>query len=77
MLYPQRRIIALFGAAGERDTSKREALGEMASTFCDILYLTNEDSRGEEVIDIIHDIKKGFITGKTIKVYEVLDRKMQ
>ena len=75
MLYPQRRIIALFGAAGERDTSKREALGEMASTFCDILYLTNEDSRGEEVIDIIHDIKKGFITGKTIKVYEVLDRK--
>lgn len=64
MLYPRRRIIALFGAAGERDTSKRKALGEMASTFCDILYLTDEDSRGEDVMDIIHDIKKRFYRWK-------------
>ncbi len=75
MLYPYHSIIALFGAAGERDKSKRENLGEMASTFCDVLYLTDEDSRGEDVFTIIHDIKKGFVSENKIKVYEIRSRR--
>ena len=75
IMYPQKRLIALFGAAGERDTSKRKELGEMAFTFCSIIYLTDEDSRGEDVRDIIEDIKKGFTHHTQKKVFEFIDRK--
>lgn len=75
MTYPFHRIIALFGAAGERDRSKRADLGEMASIFCDVIYLTDEDSRHEIVGDIIQDIKEGFNYDKSPKVYEIHERK--
>lgn len=75
MTYPFHRIVALFGAAGERDVSKRGDLGNIASIFCNIIYLTDEDSRGEKVQDIIRDIRSGFSVGKHPRVYEIYDRK--
>jgi UDP-N-acetylmuramoyl-L-alanyl-D-glutamate--2,6-diaminopimelate ligase len=58
-LYPESRFIAVFGSPGERDASKRVNLGRIAAEYCDIIILTEDDSRSEETTDIIEEIKKG------------------
>lgn len=50
------KIIAVFGAAGERDQTKRPLIGKVAEKFADIIILTAEDPRGEEVKDICEQI---------------------
>lgn len=53
------KIIHVFGSAGERDKSKRQTLGEISSQYSDILVLTGEDPRSEDVNKIIDDISQG------------------
>jgi len=53
------RVIAVFGSAGERDATKRPEMGEIAGANCDILVLTEEDYRSENVRDIMNEIAKG------------------
>jgi len=53
------RLICVFGSAGERDTAKRILQGKIASEYCDIVILTDEDPRGEDSLTIIKDIAGG------------------
>jgi UDP-N-acetylmuramoyl-L-alanyl-D-glutamate--2,6-diaminopimelate ligase len=53
------RIISLFGSAGERDTAKRPEQGRIASRWSDILFLTDEDPRGEVPLAILEAIAQG------------------
>jgi UDP-N-acetylmuramoyl-L-alanyl-D-glutamate--2,6-diaminopimelate ligase len=53
------RLIAVFGSAGERDVEKRAIQGEIASRYCDFLYLADEDPRGEKPMDILEEIARG------------------
>ncbi len=53
------RLIAVFGSAGERDTEKRPLQGEIASRYCDLLFLADEDPRGEEPTAILGQIAAG------------------
>jgi len=55
----EKRLIAVFGSAGERDLEKRPIQGEIASEFCDIIILTDEDPRGDEPQDILEEIAAG------------------
>ena len=41
------KLIVVFGAAGERDTTKRPLMGEAAAMFSDFAIFTNEDPRQE------------------------------
>ena len=50
------KIITVFGSAGKRDTKKRPKLGKISHDYCDIIILTEEDSRSESVIDICREI---------------------
>lgn len=50
-------LIALFGSAGERDTSKRPHMGRIASHYADRIILTEEDPRGEDDANICKDIR--------------------
>ena len=59
-----KRIIALFGSAGERDTKKRPEQGCIASKYADIIILTDEDPRKEDAVSILKEIAAG-CTGKT------------
>lgn len=54
-----KRILAVFGAAGKRDTKKRPILGEIADRYCDMIILTEEDPRGESPHGIAEQIAKG------------------
>src|SRR5690554_868549 len=53
------RIICVFGSAGKRDTKKRVVLGEIANIYCDMIILTEEDQRNEDVYEICNQIKEG------------------
>lgn len=53
------RLIHVFGAAGERDRSKRPLMGSIAAKFDDIIILTSEDPRSEEIESINEQIKLG------------------
>ncbi len=58
-LHPSGRLIVVFGAAGERDTSKRKPMGTAAGRWCNTIYLTNEDPRNEEPMTILDEIASG------------------
>jgi len=53
------RLISLFGSAGERDTKKRSRQGEIAARYSDMVFLADEDPRGENPMDILEEIAKG------------------
>ncbi|HLL60702.1 MAG TPA: UDP-N-acetylmuramoyl-L-alanyl-D-glutamate--2,6-diaminopimelate ligase [Candidatus Nitrosocosmicus sp.] len=54
------QLIVVFGAAGERDYTKRPLMGKAASTYAHFSILTAEDPRSEKVDDITKSIVKGF-----------------
>lgn len=66
-------IIAVFGCAGERDTSKRAPMGKIASHYSDRLILTEEDPRGEESKTIFRDLRSEMDNPSCI-VEEIEDR---
>lgn len=70
------RLMAVFGSAGERDTEKRATQGNIASRYCDILILADEDPRGETSMGIIDDIASGIDEHFDRKnLYKIPDRK--
>lgn len=68
------RIIHVFGSAGERDHGKRPFMGETSSKHVDILFLTAEDPRSEDVNKIIDEIASG-VKRKDAKVFKLPNRK--
>lgn len=57
------KIIAVFGACGERDRGKRPIMGAIVSSYADVVILTNEDPYDEKPQRIVNEIAKG-VTGK-------------
>ncbi len=53
------KIIVVIGAAGERDTGKRYPIGKTAGEWADIAIFTEEDSRSEDIDEILSQIAKG------------------
>ncbi|MBI3384661.1 UDP-N-acetylmuramoyl-L-alanyl-D-glutamate--2,6-diaminopimelate ligase [Candidatus Gottesmanbacteria bacterium] len=53
------RVIMMFGSAGLRDSTKRPIMGEIAGKLADILILTAEDPRTENLNKIINQIARG------------------
>jgi UDP-N-acetylmuramoyl-L-alanyl-D-glutamate--2,6-diaminopimelate ligase len=62
-----KRLITLFGSAGERDTQKRPEQGRIAADYSDIIVLTDEDPRGENPMDILEDIARGCAARASIR----------
>jgi len=53
------RLIHVFGSAGLRDKTKRPLMGKISSEFADIIILTEEDYRTENLISICEQIASG------------------
>jgi len=62
------RLITLFGCGGDRDRSKRSEMGKIAEKYSDIVYITSDNPRGEDPMDIISDILSGINKRSNIKV---------
>ncbi len=57
--FPGRKIVALFGAGGDRDVSKRPKMGAMADKYAHRIYLTSDNPRSENPDSIITQIAQG------------------
>ncbi|BAF69367.1 UDP-N-acetylmuramoyl-L-alanyl-D-glutamate--2,6-diaminopimelate ligase [Nitratiruptor sp. SB155-2] len=71
--FPGKKLVAIFGAGGDRDRSKRALMGNVASRFCTKIYLTSDNPRSEDPKQIIEDIAKGIETD--VFVEKIVDRK--
>ena len=67
------RLLCLFGCGGERDEGKRPKMGKIAYDLADLVFITNDNPRGESPEKIIGAILQG-IPGKE-KVTIEMDRK--
>ena len=53
------RVIAVFGASGERDVGKRPLMGEAAARWSHVVIVTEDDSRNEDPASIYEAIAAG------------------
>jgi len=68
------RLIAVFGAGGNRDRSKRPRMGCAAAAAADLLVVTSDNPRDEHPAEIIREIVAGIPTGTD---YEVVPDRRQ
>lgn len=65
-------VAVLFGCGGERDASKRPAMGEVAARLADRVVLTSDNSRGEDTGAIIDAVRQGFDRAPERRATELL-----
>lgn len=70
--YPDRRVVALFGAPGGKAQERREALPRVAGAYADHLVYTEEDPAHDRVEDICAELVKNTPAGVSHEV--ILDR---
>jgi len=71
---PDDKVIIIFGCGGDRDQDKRHKMGKVASTFADMVVLTNDNPRSEDPESIINDITSGI--DDSINIDITLDREL-
>ena len=54
------RVVVVFGCGGDRDATKRPAMGEVAAERADQVVVTADNSRNEDTGAIIEAVKQGF-----------------
>jgi len=60
------RMIAVLGATGDRDKTKRPIMGALAARFCDQVIVTDEEPYSEDPQAIIDEIARGVPRGRTL-----------
>ena len=68
--YNPKRLICMFGAGGNRPKVRRFEMGEVSGNLADLSVITADNSRYENVLDILADIKVGLAKtdGKYIEI---------
>lgn len=56
--YPDRKIIAIFGCPGNKAQIRRKDLGEVSGKNADYIYITEDDSAFETVLQISKEVEK-------------------
>jgi len=65
------RILTVFGCGGGRDRSKRPRMGRISSEFSDKVFITSDNPRNEEPMDIIKEVIKDISSKKNNYEVEV------
>ncbi len=78
-MFPQNRIIHVFGSAGGvRDHAKRPLLGRISGEQADISIVTDEDSYDEQTSKILNEIASGAISAGKVEnknLFKIIDRR--
>ncbi len=67
------RVLAVFGAGGDRDRGKRPQMGAIAAAEADLLFITSDNPRSEDPAAILGQIVEGVPVGRD-GVRVVVDR---
>jgi UDP-N-acetylmuramoyl-L-alanyl-D-glutamate--2,6-diaminopimelate ligase len=67
------RVIAVFGAGGDRDRGKRPLMGEIGSRLADVAIVTSDNPRSEAPEAIVAEILSGVPGGRPVETE--LDRR--
>jgi UDP-N-acetylmuramoyl-L-alanyl-D-glutamate--2,6-diaminopimelate ligase len=62
------RIIAVFGAGGDRDRGKRPLMGGIAERLADVAIVTSDNPRTEDPDAIIDEIEDGMTAGRHVRI---------
>lgn len=68
-----KRLLTVFGCGGNRDRLKRPLMGRISCELSDKVFITSDNPRNENPIDIINEIKSGIEKGMDNYIIE-LDR---
>ena len=55
----ENRVICLFGCGGNRDSIKRKHMGRIAESYADYVFVTSDNPRFENPVEIMKDIESG------------------
>jgi UDP-N-acetylmuramoyl-L-alanyl-D-glutamate--2,6-diaminopimelate ligase len=66
------RVIVVFGCGGDRDRTKRSAMGEAAANLADVVIVTADNSRSESTSAIIDSIMSGIERSSVRRAKEVM-----
>lgn len=69
------QIITVVGCGGDRDTTKRPVMGEVACEHSDRVIFTSDNPRSEDPEQILRDMEKGLSTAAKRKYIAIVDRK--
>ncbi|MCX5688064.1 MAG: UDP-N-acetylmuramoyl-L-alanyl-D-glutamate--2,6-diaminopimelate ligase [Candidatus Omnitrophica bacterium] len=67
------RLVSVFGCGGDRDRTKRPEMGKISTELSDTVFITSDNPRTEEPMNIINEIIKGIGVKKDNYIIE-LDR---
>lgn len=70
-----KKIVILFGCAGNRDRKKRRLMAEAAARLADFVVLTSDNPRNEDPLQIIEDAKPGLLEHSV--PYEIIPDRYQ
>ena len=68
------KIISVFGCGGDRDPLKRSKMGKIGADLSDIAIFTSDNSRSEDSLKIINEMKKDLSMDNLKKVKAIPDR---
>ena len=54
------RVLVVFGCGGERDRAKRPAMAQIAEKLADFCWITSDNPRSEDPMQILAEIETGF-----------------
>jgi UDP-N-acetylmuramoyl-L-alanyl-D-glutamate--2,6-diaminopimelate ligase len=69
------KLITIVGCGGNRDTSKRPIMAQIASNKSDHVILTSDNPRDEDPVDILEAMEQGVEIHQRRKVLTIVDRK--
>ncbi len=69
----EKEVRVVFGAGGDRDASKRPAMGRAAASIAKKVYITSDNPRSEDPKKIIDEISEGIEEKQ--KIEKIIDRK--
>lgn len=58
------RVVVVFGCGGDRDSGKRPQMGKIAADLADVVWITSDNPRSEDPLEIIRQISEGAETGR-------------